>query len=185
MHFITSSLAARAPQCHPLSAVISGSLRITSLSFTLGSISMSLERISKASGGTFGGHGIIQAASSRPSLISMAESGRPQPATQSSCSMSKNVAWNHQSPWNKTVRICLIQLLHRAKVIREGNKCIQKHQRQEWGSAGEGGRGGSIQAARFPFAIIQDGPQCDKSPNDFRAPEDKPAVHLENCGDGG
>lgn len=44
-------------------------------------------------------------------------------------------------------------------------------------------RGGlSIWTARFPFAIIQDGPQCDKSPNDFRAPEDKPAMHLENYG---
>lgn len=54
MHFITSPLAAGAPQCGPLSAVISGSLRIASLSFTLWSISMSLEGISKASRGTWG-----------------------------------------------------------------------------------------------------------------------------------
>lgn len=40
----------------------------------------------------------------------------------------------------------------------------------------------SIWSARFPFAIIQDGPQCDKSPNDFRAPRDKPAMHLESNG---
>lgn len=40
----------------------------------------------------------------------------------------------------------------------------------------------SIRTARFPFAIIQDGPQCDKSPNNFRAPGDKPAMHLESHG---
>lgn len=51
-------------ECHSLSAAISGSFRTTSLSFTLGSISMSLERISKARG-----RYIIQAWSSCPGLI--------------------------------------------------------------------------------------------------------------------
>lgn len=51
-------------QSRSLSAVISGSLRTASLSFTLGSISMSLERISKARG-----RYIIQAWSSCPRLI--------------------------------------------------------------------------------------------------------------------
>lgn len=52
------------PQSRSLSAVISGSFRTASLSFTLGSISMSLERISKARG-----RYIIQAWSSCPGLI--------------------------------------------------------------------------------------------------------------------
>lgn len=51
-------------QSRSLSAVISGSFRTASLSFTLGSISMSLERISKARG-----RYIIQAWSSCPGLI--------------------------------------------------------------------------------------------------------------------
>lgn len=52
------------PQSRSLSAVIFGSFRTASLSFTLGSISMSLERISKARG-----RYIIQAWSSCPGLI--------------------------------------------------------------------------------------------------------------------
>lgn len=53
-----------AHQSQSLSAVIFGSFRTASLSFTLGSISMSLERISKARG-----RYIIQAWSSCPGLI--------------------------------------------------------------------------------------------------------------------
>lgn len=52
------------PQSRSLSTVISGSFGTASLSFTLGSISMSLERISKARG-----RYIIQAWSSCPELI--------------------------------------------------------------------------------------------------------------------
>lgn len=66
--FIWSSwhpLSLLAPQSRSLSAVISGSFRTASLSFTLGSISMSLEGISKARGGRY----ITQAWSSCPGLI--------------------------------------------------------------------------------------------------------------------
>lgn len=65
--FTWSSLHPLSPltsQCCSLSGVISGSFRTASFSFTLGSISMSLERISKARG-----RYIIQAWSSCPGLI--------------------------------------------------------------------------------------------------------------------
>lgn len=65
--FTWSSLHPLSPltsQCCSLSTVILGSFRTASLSFTLGSISMSLESISKARG-----RYIIQAWSSCPALI--------------------------------------------------------------------------------------------------------------------
>lgn len=178
MHFITSPTAARAPQCSPLSAVISGSLRIASLSFTLGSISMSLEGISKASGGNLGRHYIIQAPSSRPGPYLH---GRQ---SQASHSLQLNrhapcpkMLLGTDSSTSRPVEQDIADLSNIAEPPggqddKRRKQVYPNHQREDM----------SIWATQFPFAIIQDGRRCEKSPNDFRAPGDKPAMHLESYG---
>lgn len=84
-------------QCCSLSTVILGSFRTSSLSFTLGSISMSLESISKARG-----RYIIQAWSSCPALI------------MTWSQVGRMLQLNSPSPYLHAI-LCWLREIHRTK----------------------------------------------------------------------
>lgn len=153
-------------QCGSLCAIISGSFRTTSLSFTLGSISMSSEGISKARS-----RYIIQAWSSCPGLILTRSQVGHMLQLNSPSPYPRVVLTNYSPP---------VRRQHRGKVLMWTDPIwIQSRKMKSYSWKMKTGETSRWRLDHL-VTIIQDRLRCDKNPNNFRAPKDKPAMHLQD-----
>lgn len=136
---------------------------------------MSLEGISKASGGNLG---CTLSSRHRPPVpvLSPRQSQAGHSLQLNRHAPCPKMLLGTDSSTSRPMEQDCANLSHTAAAPRQGDK----RRKQVYPNHQRGAM--SIRTARFPFAIIQHGLQCDKSPNNFRAPGDKPAMHLESYG---